>query len=104
MCELMQTHRRFKDTFDALPYPVMKADACRYLYMHQFGGAPCKPVQSQEERVVFPRSSLACSACPAAGPDRYKQQTRGHLAHWAPPGAACAAPHALIAAAAPGAS
>ncbi|KAK9825165.1 hypothetical protein WJX81_000314 [Elliptochloris bilobata] len=28
----------FRDTFDALPAPVMKADACRYLYMHHFGG------------------------------------------------------------------
>ena len=31
---------RFRETWDALPQPVMKADACRLLYMHHFGGAP----------------------------------------------------------------
>ena len=30
---------RFKDTYDALPKPIMKADACRALYMHFYGGA-----------------------------------------------------------------
>ena len=30
---------RFKDTYDSLPKPVMKADACRVLYMHKYGGA-----------------------------------------------------------------
>ena len=29
---------RFKDTYDALPKPIMKADACRALYMHFYGG------------------------------------------------------------------
>ncbi|KAK9834860.1 hypothetical protein WJX81_004486 [Elliptochloris bilobata] len=28
----------FKDTYDSLPKPVMKADACRVLYMHKYGG------------------------------------------------------------------
>jgi mannosyltransferase OCH1-like enzyme len=31
---------RFRDVYDALPRAVMKADACRYLYMHHVGGAP----------------------------------------------------------------
>ena len=31
---------RFKDTYDAYPRPVMKADACRVLYMHYYGGEP----------------------------------------------------------------
>ena len=30
---------RFKDTYDSLPQPVMKADAVRPLYMHRYGGA-----------------------------------------------------------------
>ena len=30
---------RFKETYDALPKPIMKADACRALYMHFYGGA-----------------------------------------------------------------
>jgi mannosyltransferase OCH1-like enzyme len=28
----------FLKTYNALPYDIMRADSCRYLYMHQYGG------------------------------------------------------------------
>jgi len=57
--------RRFKETYDSLSFPVMKADACRYLYMHRYGGAVNKPSAAAQQRalktVLASKVSAICS-------------------------------------------
>ncbi len=50
--------RRFKDTYDSLPQPVMKADAVRPLYMHRYGGAARvkQPTEQRDRCCCAPRA------------------------------------------------
>ncbi|KAK9834859.1 hypothetical protein WJX81_004379 [Elliptochloris bilobata] len=70
----------FKDTYDSFPKPVMKADACRVLYMHHHGGMYAdldfealrntEPLLEGKEVLL---ASIWKDQTPAARPGTYEQ-------------------------------